>query len=251
MGVIARFLGWAWRRWGDYQSVVAILDLLDLKTSIFGALGFIAMMFVGATNTDWSAPGVVIAALVAGACVAIIAVAVRLALGTASVNRTVSAKSKTNPLRIILGGDGDFETKSANGLYMITHTFKVAIRNETPNGFLSNCKLFLSIANANGGPLRSYLLVDTFTLNASEERYVPIVSYDEPATVSRHAGNHIRLHIPTGAAWFAEAVIGWPMRIPVGSYVFGLRAISKETGPSEIMCKIYIDSEEKLHFEKA
>jgi hypothetical protein len=63
MGILARILGFFWRRWADYQSVVAILDVLDFKTAVGGGFGFVAMTFIGATNMSWSAPGVILAAL--------------------------------------------------------------------------------------------------------------------------------------------------------------------------------------------
>jgi hypothetical protein len=78
MGVLARFLGFIWKRWADYQSVVALLDVLDFKTAVVGGLAFVGMTFFGATNMDWSAPAVVLAALGAGALVSFIMVAVRL-----------------------------------------------------------------------------------------------------------------------------------------------------------------------------
>jgi hypothetical protein len=78
MGILARLVGFIWRRWADYQSVVALLDVLDFKTAIGGGLGFVIMTFIGATNMDWSAPAVVLAALAAGALVSIILVAVRV-----------------------------------------------------------------------------------------------------------------------------------------------------------------------------
>jgi hypothetical protein len=84
MGIVARVLGWVWRRWADYQSVVAILDVLDFKTAIGGGVGFVAMTFLGATNMEWSAPTVVLAGLVAGALVSIILVAVRVLLRSGS-----------------------------------------------------------------------------------------------------------------------------------------------------------------------
>jgi hypothetical protein len=77
MGSVVRLIRWAWNRWADYQSVVAIFDLLDAKTIAGGVGGFLAMMVFGATNPDWSAPTVVLAALIAGACVAVICAAIR------------------------------------------------------------------------------------------------------------------------------------------------------------------------------
>ena len=82
MGILARAFGWLWRRWADYQSGVAILDLLDLKTAVGAGVGFVAMTFFGATNEEWSAPGVVLAALIAAACVTIIIVLFRIFLAS-------------------------------------------------------------------------------------------------------------------------------------------------------------------------
>jgi hypothetical protein len=57
------------------------------------------------------------------------------------------------------------------------------VKNDDPKQFLSNCKLYLDIADRDGSGPRNYLLVDAFTLNASEERFVPIVSFNErPST---------------------------------------------------------------------
>jgi hypothetical protein len=150
---------------------------------------------------------------------------------------------------IIVGTGSAFESKQASGLYKTKHTFAVAIKNSDRERFLSNCKLFLDIPDQKDGSPKSYLLVDSFTLNASEERYVPIVSYDEPATVSRHAGDSIHLHIPVGAGY--DVGYGWPWQMPVGAYLFTLRVTSKEAAPREAVCKVWVDDEGKLRFGKA
>jgi len=66
MGLIVRALGWLWRRWADYNSVVAVLDLLDWKTSLWALFGGFGMTVVGATNMQWSAQAVILAAILAG-----------------------------------------------------------------------------------------------------------------------------------------------------------------------------------------
>ncbi|HTE77257.1 MAG TPA: hypothetical protein VK653_11015 [Xanthobacteraceae bacterium] len=86
MGSIARFLGWMWRRWADYNSLMALLDFLDAKTLWSGVIAWVAMMLFGSTNTGWSPQGVVLAAFVVAACVVIIVVAMRL-----SFSRSVKA----------------------------------------------------------------------------------------------------------------------------------------------------------------
>ncbi len=154
-----------------------------------------------------------------------------------------------NPLQIIFGNGGYFETKRTSGFYKLSHTFSIAVKNEGPARFLSNCKLYLDIADRNNGMQRSYLLVDAFTLNASEERYVQIINFDEPATVSQHSGDAIQLLVPTSSAY--NVGVGWPWQMPLGAYTFTLRATSKETSPCEVACRAWVDDEKKLHFEKA
>jgi hypothetical protein len=78
MGMLARILRFVWRRWADYNSFVAILDLFDWKTGFFSLFGFVAMIIFGATNADWSIQGIFLAALIAAACVSIIVVAFRI-----------------------------------------------------------------------------------------------------------------------------------------------------------------------------
>lgn len=159
--------------------------------------------------------------------------------------RTPDARTALN---IIVGSGRAFEEKQANGLYQTKHTFLIAIRNDDRERFLSNCKFFLDIPDQNGQEPRSYLLIDTFTLNASEQRFVEIASYNEPATVSRHAGDTIHLHIPVGVGY--NVGHGWPWRLPVGAYSITLRATSKECAPCIVVCRMWVDNGAKLHFEK-
>ena len=117
--------------------------------------------------------------------------------------------------------------------------------------FLSNCKFYLDITNPVNGEQRTCLLVDTFTLNASEVRYVRIVSYDEAATISKHCGDHIELLVPADGTMFAESFKAWPRHLPLVGQAFTLRATSMEGGVREMVCKVWVDGEQTLHFEKA
>ena len=84
MGIVGRIIGWVWRRFADYNTLIALLDLIDAKTIVPIVAAWIGMMFFGATNTEWSAPGVVVAACVVGACVGIIVIAVRFVISRGS-----------------------------------------------------------------------------------------------------------------------------------------------------------------------
>ena len=162
----------------------------------------------------------------------------------------IAISSNEEAYNIIIGSGGHYESKTASGLYKTKHTFAVGVKNTSSDQFLSNCRVYLDIPDEGGVAPKSYLLVDTFTLSASEERLVPIISYDEPATVSGHKGSTIQLHIP-GHGGYYDVGWGWPWRLPIGAYTFTLRATSKEAGARELVCKAWVDNSGKLHFEKA
>lgn len=174
------------------------------------------------------------------------------------VRRRVLAPSDTAPhkavldaksLQILLGAGDHFESRQSAGLYQTNHTFSVCIENSDPTKFLSNCKLYLNIANEKAGDRKDYWLEGPFTLNPTERKFRSIVSYLEPATVSKLAGDFIQLHVPIGPGYGVG--YGWPWRLPVRAYTFSLWAISLETGRREVACKIWVDDNQRLHFEKA
>lgn len=170
---------------------------------------------------------------------------------TKSGSRSEQRSGRRNALQIILGTEGDFETRKASGLYKTTHTFKVSLKNEDCDQFISNCRFYLSIADKESGNKRDYALnIEPFTLNPTEERFFPIVSYEEPASVSGHAGEFIRLLIPVVGGYYGVGS-GWPWQLPVDSYVFSLFATSKERGRAEVVCKIWVSHDKKLHFTRA
>jgi hypothetical protein len=95
MGILARLLRWVWRRWADYNSLLALLDLLDWKTGLTAALAGAVSMFVFATRTDWSWQTVLLDALLAAGCFACVFIALRLFLGTRSDFRMQALPSIT------------------------------------------------------------------------------------------------------------------------------------------------------------
>jgi hypothetical protein len=80
MGALLRVLLWTWHRISDAFTLSDLLDLFDLKSAVVAALGFVAMMIFGATNYGWSAPAVVLASLIAAACVSVIFIAARITI---------------------------------------------------------------------------------------------------------------------------------------------------------------------------
>jgi hypothetical protein len=89
MGLVLRLLQWLWRRISDINTAADLLDFFDLKTGLFAAVAFVAMMVLGATNFDWSAPGIVLAAILAGAGIAVIVIALRMILAARSTAQKI------------------------------------------------------------------------------------------------------------------------------------------------------------------
>lgn len=78
MGIILRALRFIWRRIADVGTAADVLDFIDLKTVVWGAVvGFFAMIGLGALNYEWSPATVFIAALVAAILAALFALLLR------------------------------------------------------------------------------------------------------------------------------------------------------------------------------
>jgi hypothetical protein len=169
----------------------------------------------------------------------------RILNGPTAFSRSGS-ENQTDQLQFNFG----HETKVANGLYKTDHTFSVGVKNASQSQFLSNCKVYIDIPDEGGVTPKSYLIVDTFTLNATEERLVPIVRFDEPSTVSGHRGSTIQLMIPVAGGYY-DVGWGWPWRLPIGAYTFTIRATAKEVGARQVVCKVSVDDAGRLHFGAA
>jgi hypothetical protein len=101
MGIIGRVAGFLWRRWADYNSLLALLDILDAKTVWSVVIAWVAMILFGSTNTGWSPQAVVIGAFVVAACVAVIVVVIRLILlGAKSTPWRVLSLGQTHALEV-------------------------------------------------------------------------------------------------------------------------------------------------------
>jgi len=94
MGLLLRLFGWAWRRASDASTASDVLDFLDLKTALWGGLvGLLGMITIAATNYEWSAPTVVLAALAGSVLAAILFLLVRIILLSFKAN----TRQKQNP----------------------------------------------------------------------------------------------------------------------------------------------------------
>lgn len=66
--------------------------------------------------------------------------------------------TSADTLKIIIGAGGDFETRKSSGLYTTNHTFSVCVQNSDQTKFVSNCKLYLNIANEKDHGRKDYFL---------------------------------------------------------------------------------------------
>ena len=100
---------------------------------------------------------------------------------------------RSDALQITFGDTPAFEQTQARGIYIIRTMF-VCVENIDKSHFITNCKIH---GDFNGG---HHLLVDSFTLNATEKRYIPIAVHHEMP-----ADKFIHIQAPRGGGFFAEA----------------------------------------------
>ena len=99
MGLLLRGIRWIWNRIGDAYTVADLADLFDLKTAGIAILGFLGMLIFGSANYEWSPQTILLAALIAGACVAIIVIALRFVVGAFHAPASTAKKNQKNQSR--------------------------------------------------------------------------------------------------------------------------------------------------------
>ena len=143
-------------------------------------------------------------------------------------------------LEIIFGSGRDYEkTKNHNMYANMVSTF-VGIRN-VGGKLASTCKVTYSIA----GDLTTYFL-DSFSLNAGDERHVQIASWLEP--ISTAAG---RMSNSGFIQLLGTTKGGNPPRLEVEKEnVLHLKVTSADCPPAECLCRLYVNEAGKLRMER-
>jgi hypothetical protein len=91
MGIIARAISWVWRRWGDWQSFIALADLWDTKATSTAVGGGVVTLIGGYLSPlPWFL--VWLAALVAAGLISLIYIAVRLFLSRPNEGASQSSR---------------------------------------------------------------------------------------------------------------------------------------------------------------
>jgi len=154
-----------------------------------------------------------------------------------SARQFLGLEVRSDALQMSLGTTADFEQIEDRG-GCILRTILVCVENIDPSHFISNCKLHAEFDGRNN------LLVDNFTLNATERRFVPIVTHHESPS-----DKFIHIQAPHVSGFFAEAYDH--LKIPLSGGLITLNATSAETRPARLPCRAFIDSAGKLKMEKA
>jgi hypothetical protein len=144
---------------------------------------------------------------------------------------------RSNALRVTLGETADFVKVQVHQDHLIRTVF-ACVENIDTAHFISNCKIE---GEFNGG---THLLIDSFTLNATEKRFVPIATHHEAPF-----DQFIHIEAPRAGGFFAEAYDY--LKLPLSGALITIKATSAETRPAQLICHLFIDASGKLKLEKA
>ncbi len=147
-----------------------------------------------------------------------------------------AAQTEERAIEVSLGDGPEFEDARAQGDH-ICRTIRVCIENPGSSGFVSNCEVH---AEFNGV---RHLLVNGFTLLASEKRYVPIAIHHEiPSDKFIHVP-----HGPGGRGFFAEATNY--LKLPLTGTLLTIKATCSEAKEARVLCRVFTDDTGKLRYE--
>jgi hypothetical protein len=141
-----------------------------------------------------------------------------------------------NALKILVENTPEFEQVQPRGDYVI-RTVIACVENKDTSHFISNCKFSITFNTVD------YLLVDSFTLNPTERRFIPIATHHET-----EVDKFIHVAIPRMGGFFAEA---YQLRLPLSGALITLKATGAEARPAQQVCRIFVDESGKLKMEKA
>lgn len=146
-------------------------------------------------------------------------------------------EARGDALRVTFGDTPAFEQTEVRADYII-RTMLVCVENIDTSHFITNCKIHGEFSGGN------HLLVDSFTLNATEKRFVPIATHHEMP-----ADKFIHIIAPRVGGFFAEAYDY--LKLPLGGALITIHATSAETRPAKLICRVFVDDTGKLKMIKA
>jgi hypothetical protein len=144
---------------------------------------------------------------------------------------------RNDALKINIGETADFEHIHPRVDYVI-RTVLACVENIDSSHFISNCKVCVEINGID------HPLVDCFTLNAAEKRFIPIaLRHESPIDKFIHIW---ALPKPGGIGG-----IQFRPTLPLSGGLITIKATSAETRPAQLVCRVFVDDSGKLKLEKA
>jgi hypothetical protein len=136
-----------------------------------------------------------------------------------------------NALKISTGEKYD---ESQPRIDYIIRTVCACIENVDSAHFISNCKFTVNVNSAD------YQLVDTFTLNPTEHKIVPIAIHHE-TEIDKF------IHIVVRRV----GINAFDVQLPLTGSLITLKATSAETKAVQLVCRLFVDETGRLRIEKA
>jgi hypothetical protein len=94
---VFKLLGYLWRRFGDYQSAIALAELFGFKGAIVTFFGGAVSFILGSLNNDWSPAAIWLAALSGATFAAIIYIAFRLGMTPPRTHLPIVKETNASP----------------------------------------------------------------------------------------------------------------------------------------------------------
>jgi hypothetical protein len=149
----------------------------------------------------------------------------------------------SKPIQIVFRNEAPFVTVAPAGVNR-RRMIRVRIDNSTDKA-ISNGRLDVSELDPPYRDHPNWLLKDAISVAPHDHTFVEVVYYDEGSSQAK-PGTTMLLAVPMGGGFFAEA---YPS-LPLTPHTFFLKFSTLERGLSdEMYCKIYVASDQVLHFE--
>jgi len=203
------------------------------------------VQYLGVTNLIASVSSYVIPALLSAGIILVVYQAGRrqwwhrkASSPEATKNNEISyLMARADALKITLGETAEFEHAQPRSDYVI-RTVLACVENIDTSHFISNCEASVEINGID------HPLVECFTLNPIERRFIPVAKrHESPIDNFIHIW---ALPKPGGIGG-----IQFRPKLPLSGGFITIKAISTETRPAQLVCRVFVDGSGKLKLEKA
>lgn len=146
----------------------------------------------------------------------------------------LDSQKAESPIQIIFGTGPNFERK-LNQLHYVIKTLCVAVKNggDTP---ITNCNVYFDRITKDGSKA-TFRSDNGFSLGPGQERYIEVVTYDEPSPPNPPSDKGILLLVPPAGIMGSSDV--WLPRDAVNSIT--IRVDCLEQRPAEEVCLVWLE----------